>query len=91
MPAYPQTKYRSFALANQGSIIFVLLFMRAEVLHKAKSTMREIVDKHFYNMWVITFYLGYIVDLTYWWKPYVAAKKALGNILDMESIQDLSN
>lgn len=38
-------------------------------------------------MWVITLYLGYIVDLTYWWKPYSAAKKALGNILDIESIQ----
>lgn len=42
-------------------------------------------------MWVIPLYLGYIVDLTYWWKPYAAAKKALGNILDIESIQELAN
>lgn len=26
MAAYPQAKYRSFALANQASMIFVLLF-----------------------------------------------------------------
>lgn len=87
MPAYPQAKYRSFALANQASMIWVILFMRADVLHKAKSTMRQIVDKHFYNSWVIPFYLGYIVDLAYWWKPYKAAWLALSNILDMESIQ----
>ena len=49
--------------------------------------MREIVDKHFYNMWVIPYYLGYIIDfiidLTEWWKPYKAAKLALNNILDV--------
>lgn len=89
MPAYPQAKYRSFALANQGSMLFVILFFRPDVLNGAKSTMREIVDKHFYNTWVIPFYLGYTIDLTELWKPYKAAKAALNNILDIESIQEL--
>lgn len=89
MPAYPQAKYRSFALANQGSMLFVILYFRPDVLNGAKSTMREIVDKHFYNTWVIPFYLGYTIDLTEWWKPYKAAKAALNNILDIESIQEL--
>lgn len=40
MAAYPQAKYRSFALANQASMIFVLLFFMPEVLNKSKSTMR---------------------------------------------------
>lgn len=87
MAAYPQAKYRSFALTNQASMIFVILFMRVDVLHKAKSTMRQIVDKHFYNSWVIPFYLGYLIDLSYWWRPYKAAALALSNILDGESIQ----
>jgi WASH complex subunit strumpellin len=91
MPAYPQAKYRSFALADQGSMLFVLLFFMPDVLQRAKATMREVVDKHFYNMWVIPFYLGYIIDLTEWWKPYKAAKAALSNILDLESIQELSS
>ena len=91
MPAYPQASLRSFALTNQSAMIFVLLFMRKKILYEAKSTMREIVDKHFYNMWVIPFYLGYVIDLTYWWKPYKAAKMALNNILDIESIQELTN
>jgi WASH complex subunit strumpellin len=91
MSAYPQAKHRSFALANQASMIFVILYMRVDALNKAKSTMREIVDKHFYNTWVIPFYLGYIIDLTYWWKPYRAASLALNNILDVESIISLAN
>jgi len=87
MPAYPQAKYRSFALATQSSMLFVLLFFMPDVLNRAKSTMREIVDKHFYNNWVLPFYLGYIIDLTEWWKSYKAAKAALNNILDIEGIQ----
>lgn len=53
--------------------------------------MREIVDKHFYDNWVITFYLGYYVDLTIEWKNYKAAKKALDNTLDLDYIEDLSS
>ena len=32
--------------------------------------MREIVDKHFNDNWVIAYYLGYYVDLSYQWEPY---------------------
>jgi len=41
-------------------------------------------------MWVLPYYLGYIVDLTEWWKPYKAAKLALNNILDIETISELT-
>ena len=71
-------------------MLFILLFFVPNALLKAKSTLREIVDKHFYNTWVLPFYLGYVVDLTFWWAPYKAAKMALGNILDIESIDDLT-
>ena len=43
--------------------------------------MREIVDKHFYDNWVVPVYMGYIIDLTIWWKPYKAAEAALNNTL----------
>ena len=32
--------------------------------------MREIVDKHFSDNWVIPFYMGYLVDLSEAWEPY---------------------
>ena len=53
--------------------------------------MRELVDKHFSDNWVIPFYLGYYVDLTVEWADYDAAKKALENTLDLEYIQELTN
>lgn len=36
--------------------------------------MRQVVDKHFYDNWVIPFYLGYTVDLTNEWAPYTVTK-----------------
>lgn len=36
--------------------------------------MREIVDKHFPDNWVISIYMGIVVDLVEMWEPYRAAK-----------------
>ena len=49
--------------------------------------MRQIVDKFFPFSWVLPFYLGYIIDLTIWWRPYTAAKSALNNVIDDDRIQ----
>ncbi|KAK3243237.1 hypothetical protein CYMTET_11221 [Cymbomonas tetramitiformis] len=43
--------------------------------------MREIVDKHYVDNWVIPFSLGHTVDLSVEWKPYQAAKLALDNVI----------
>jgi WASH complex subunit strumpellin len=51
-----------------------------------KSKMREIVDRHFYDSWVIPFYLSYYVDLTIEWNEFKAARKALENTLDLDYI-----
>lgn len=48
--------------------------------------MREIVDKHFSDNWVVPYYLGYYVDLTEEWVNYKAARKALENTLDPDYI-----
>lgn len=52
--------------------------------------MREIVDKHFYDCWVIPFYLGYYVDLSVQWEPYRAAKLAIGNTVELGYIKELA-
>ena len=69
----------------------MILFFNAEIMESKKSKMREIVDKHFYDNWVVPFYLGYLVDLTEEWKSYKAAKLALENTLDPDQIQQLAN
>ena len=53
--------------------------------------MREIVDKHFADNWVISFYLGYTVDLSLEWGPqYPAAKTALDNTTALQNVRNLT-
>jgi WASH complex subunit strumpellin len=51
--------------------------------------MREIVDKHFPDNWVINYYLGFIVDLSVAWEPYKAAKAALANTTQISNVTRL--
>ena len=47
-----------------------MLFFAPETLHKEPAAMRELVDKHFADNWVISFYMGFVVDLSVMWEPY---------------------
>jgi len=49
--------------------------------------MREIVDKHFPDNWVLPVYQGHLVDLTEYWEVFPAAKKALSNNIVPENIK----
>eukprot|EP00004_Rigifila_ramosa_P027670 TRINITY_DN9095_c0_g1_i1.p1 TRINITY_DN9095_c0_g1~~TRINITY_DN9095_c0_g1_i1.p1 ORF type:complete len:1142 (+),score=349.87 TRINITY_DN9095_c0_g1_i1:288-3428(+) len=86
--AYPLPDHRSTALATQASMLYVILFFAPDILNKENATMREIVDKHFSDNWVIAFYMGNVVDLSVAWEPYKAAKAALKNTTD-SNIRDL--
>ncbi len=48
--------------------------------------MREIVDKHFPDNWVVSVYMGLIVDLGDALEPYRAARTALNNTLSPDNI-----
>ncbi len=52
--------------------------------------MREIVDKHFPDNWVIPIYQGHLVDLTEIWAPFSAATKALNNCIVIENIKKIA-
>lgn len=52
--------------------------------------MREIVDKHFPDNWVIPIYQGHLVDLTEFWSPFPAAMKALNNNIVVENIKKIA-
>jgi WASH complex subunit strumpellin len=41
-----------------------------ENLESQNSKMREIIDKHFNDNWVVPIYMGYTVDLSEQWSPY---------------------
>lgn len=52
--------------------------------------MREIVDKHFPDNWILPVYQGYLVDITEYWSKFPAAQKALENNMYMENVQEIA-
>lgn len=89
--AYPQPEHRSTALATQANMLYVILYFDADILHNQQAKMREIVDKHFPDNWVISVYMGMTVNLLDAWQPYRAALTALNNTLDSANIKEQSS
>lgn len=88
--AYPLPEHRSTALSTQASMLYILLYFEPEILHGQPAKMREIVDKHFPDNWVISVYMGITVNLLDAWSPYKAAVTALNNTLDPGNVRELS-
>ncbi|XP_073257126.1 WASH complex subunit 5-like isoform X2 [Porites lutea] len=89
--AYPLPEHRSTALATQASMLYVILFFAPDILQNQQAKMREIVDKHFPDNWVISIYMGIVVNLVEAWDPYKAAKTALNNTLDVTNVKNLAS
>ncbi|CAO2602206.1 WASH complex subunit 5 [Lemmus lemmus] len=86
--AYPLPEHRSTALANQATMLYVILYFEPSILHTHQAKMREIVDKYFPDNWVISIYMGITVNLADAWEPYKAAKTALNNTLDLSNVKE---
>ena len=84
---FPAPEQRSTALATQAGMLYVLLYFKPHILHDEKPVMREIVDKHFPDNWIISCYMGMTVDLTVEWAPYKAAVKAVNNTMQLDNLQ----
>ena len=50
---YPLPEHQTFALAQQASMLYVILYFSPRTLAEEKKEMREIVDKHFSDNWVV--------------------------------------
>ena len=87
MKVYPLPDHRSTALASQAAMLYVILFFEPDTLVREQAKMREIVDKHFPDNWVISVYMGVTVNLCDAWEPYKAARLALNNTLEQENVQ----
>lgn len=71
-------------------MIFILLGFVPKILEKENAKMREIVDKHFPDNWVLPVYQGHLVDLTVFWEHFPAAKLALSNNIVTDQIKILT-
>jgi WASH complex subunit strumpellin len=85
--SYPLPEHRSSALATQAFMLYVVLYFAPHVLSDQQAVMREIVDKHFSDNWILSYYLGFTIDLSIVWQPYKAATLALGNTLELGLIK----
>ena len=85
--AYTELEHQTAAYSTQASMLYVLLYFYPDVLHNKTAIMREIVDKHFSDNWVINLYMGITVNLIDAWEPYKAAKAALNNTLDLQAVK----
>ncbi|XP_057313652.1 WASH complex subunit 5-like [Hydractinia symbiolongicarpus] len=88
--SYPLPEHRSTALANQAAMLYVILYFAPDVLHNQQAKMREIVDKHFPDNWVISIYMGHIVNLSEAWEPYRASRNALNNTVDLQNVRAIA-
>ena len=72
-------------------MLYVLLYFKADILHKEQAVMREIVDKFFPDNWIISLYMGnMVVNLGEAWQNYKAANDALANTLTASNIKHQS-
>ncbi|KAG8347839.1 hypothetical protein TRVL_01324 [Trypanosoma vivax] len=83
---FPAPEHRSAAMALQGAALYVLLFFRPEILLDEGPVMREIVDKHFADNWVINYYMGFTVDLSVAWRDFRAASLAISGTIAMDNV-----
>jgi WASH complex subunit strumpellin len=84
--AFPSPDHRSTRLANQAALLYVILFFAPNILKADMAAMREIVDKHFNDNFIITRYMGDVIDLSIEWERYPAARAALNNSLGNDNI-----
>lgn len=84
---YPAPEHRCVAMALQGALLYILLFFTPEVLAKDAPVMREIVDKHFADNWVVNYYLGFTTDLTVAWAGFPAASAAIAHTVALDHVQ----
>lgn len=87
---FPAPQHRSFALAQQASMLYVILYFAPVTLRDDTSCMAEIIARHFSDNWVVPIYMGICVDLSAEWERYRAAREALAaHVLKPETVRTL--
>eukprot|EP00592_Proboscia_alata_P012894 CAMPEP_0194388630 /NCGR_PEP_ID=MMETSP0174-20130528/99600_1 /TAXON_ID=216777 /ORGANISM="Proboscia alata, Strain PI-D3" /LENGTH=1144 /DNA_ID=CAMNT_0039180103 /DNA_START=303 /DNA_END=3734 /DNA_ORIENTATION=- len=89
--AFPNFDHRSTRLANQASMLYVILYFEPLTLSEEMGTMRQVVDKFFSDNWIISMYMGMVVDLSVEWASYEAAKTALENVVQLVHVKQLNS
>lgn len=88
--AFPNPEHRSIASTNQAAMLVTILAFQPSIMHSGSAIMREIVDRFFPDNWVISIYMGIVLNLCDWWLPYKAARTALNNTLETANVKKIA-
>ena len=84
---FPAPAHRSIARSLESSMVYVILYFAPHCLHRDANLMRDLVSRNFGDNWVISTYMGAVVDLGEEWMPYKAARDALiGEVVRVSGI-----
>ena len=90
--AYPTSnEYQTVAYSQQASLLVICLFFCPRMLDKDKKMMFDIVSKHFHDNFVISFYMGYTIDINDYWKEFKEAHSALEFQMKSSALKDKKN
>ena len=90
--AYPTSnEYQTVAFSQQASLLVINLFFCPRMLEKDKKNMFDIVSKHFHDNFVISFYMGYTIDINEYWKEFKEAHSALEFNMKSSTLKDKKN
>ena len=87
--SFPDPEHRSTRLQNQASQLYVILYFDCDMLRNDDRGMREVVDRYFNDNWIISTYMGSVVDLSIEWSGYESATKALNNTMAPKLVRSL--
>ena len=72
--AYPTSnEYQTLALSQQASLLVVILFFCPRILDKDKRMMYDIFSRHYHDNIVVSFYMGYTIDIYEYWRDFKEA------------------
>ena len=90
--AYPTTnEYQTLAFSQQGSLLVVILFFCPDVLEKDRRIIYDIFSKHYHDNVVISFYMGYTLDICEYWKDFREASSIIDSNIKSNYLKDEKN
>ena len=90
--AYPTTNdYQTLAFSQQGSLLVVILFFCPNLLEKDRRMMYDIFSKHYHDNVVISFYMGYTIDIYEYWRDFKEACSVIDSNIKSNYLKEEKN
>ena len=90
--AYPTTnEYQTLAFSQQGSLLVVILFFCPNILERDRRIMYDIFSKHYHDNVVVSFYMGYTIDIYEYWRDFKEAYSVIDSNVKSNYLREEKN